>query len=502
MKNKKFKKNKIYIILILSVLSILSFIFIYRFKNIYNDDKISIIINFNSLTEEKHRFFNEVLKVFNTTRKYYFIKTVGTPLNPNLTEIVSNKTVKIIQSNFPDSIFLPLIVSLYGTTNPEYVIFIEGEDIINKNPAELIKWIDNAYTIIKSSNYDYIFGNSQIINGNKIGCSLLFSKSDTIQHLLFYTNSDTTHINPLIQFSLATETNFHFIPYKYTKASILEKTEGKFSLNMKCPSTNDNYHPSLAIMLPTFKRNYFTLSMPSYSKQTYQPKFYVIIQNDKLVQYNLPLIQNLAKQPVYHIWMQNWNSFFYLNHRFASMFPCDFVLKYDDDEWPGEINLQQTIMNKVINRNIIQGYRSYTIGYSLCGLTPKKRRGKNPNMADHVATPLCVRPGYFKLDGRENTFRLYGSEDVSLSVNSKKHCKVDSMIMWMSLIERQADGNSQSRDKQIVSSIKSENNTKFNIFLDTYCFLIYSGFTPLRWGDNPIPQNLIYNTTKKHKRLY
>lgn len=44
--------------------------------------------------------------------------------------------------------------------------------------------------------YDYIFGNSQIIKGQKIVYSLLLSKSSIIEHLLYYTDSDTSHANP------------------------------------------------------------------------------------------------------------------------------------------------------------------------------------------------------------------------------------------------------------------------------------------------------------------
>ena len=60
-------------------------------------------------------------------------------------------------------------------------------------------------------NYDYIFGNYQIIDGKKIGCSILLSRANILQHFLFYTDADTTHVNPFIQLSLANQTKFHFI---------------------------------------------------------------------------------------------------------------------------------------------------------------------------------------------------------------------------------------------------------------------------------------------------
>ena len=155
-----------------------------------------------------------------------------------------------------------------------------------------------------------------------------FSKASIIEHLLYYTDSDTSHANPFIQLSLATQTKFCFIPFKNLKSSILEYTNSRFSLNMNCPSTNDKNMPSLCIILPNFKRNYFSFSFPAFSNQTYKPKFYIIIQNENRIHYNLSLIQKMVNEPVYHIWMQNWNSFFFLNHRLSSVLPCDFVALY------------------------------------------------------------------------------------------------------------------------------------------------------------------------------
>ena len=220
---KKHKRTYHYLIIIL----LLIFIFLNErkiFKDIYNnmffspilkvkDDEISIVVNMKNLTINKHNLFYEVMTKLNSTRNFYFIKTIGKPLNKFLNLLVENSSVKIVQSNFPDSIFLPLVLSLYGNTVPELVLFIEGEELMDNSGNDLIEWISNAYKEIMRNKYDYIFGNSQIINGKKIGCSLLFSKASIIEHLLYYTDSDTSHANPFIQLSLATQTKFIFIKF-------------------------------------------------------------------------------------------------------------------------------------------------------------------------------------------------------------------------------------------------------------------------------------------------
>ena len=224
--------------LIIIIIFLLYFIII---KVIYNEeyfnpilkfkyDEISIIVNMKKLTKNKHFFFYNIMRQLNSTRNFYFIKTLGKTLNDNLNNLVGNSSIKIVQSNFPDSIFLPLVVSLFGDTIPKFVLFIDGEELMFSNGNNLIKWIVNAYKKIMINNYDYIFGNYQIIKGKKIGCSLLFSKASIIEHLLYYTDSDTSHANPFFQLSLATKTKFCIISLNYIKASNLENISNKFSI--------------------------------------------------------------------------------------------------------------------------------------------------------------------------------------------------------------------------------------------------------------------------------
>jgi hypothetical protein len=49
--------------------------------------------------------------------------------------------------------------------------------------------------------------------------------------------------------------------------------------------------------------------------------------------------------------------------------------------------------------------------------------------------PILIHPGYIKLDARNKIYILYGGEDISLSLNSRKLCNVKSKVMKMKLIE-------------------------------------------------------------------
>ena len=244
--------------------------------------------------------------------------------------------------------------------------------------------------------------------------------------------------------------------------------------------------------------------MPAYASQTYKPKFYVIIQNTDRKHFNMSFIQNMTNETVYHIWIQNWNSFFFLNHRLASIFPCDLILKYDDDQWPNDANLQKNLIDNIKNKNIIIGYAGTNAMKSMCGYTPENYNIIRNNIKDHVAVPLLIRTNYLKLDARNKPFRLFWAEDVALSLNSNRLCNVTSIVVGMNLIQKQYDGNSQSLDKQIVSQIEKDlkKDSKFNVLIYSYCYLIRSGYIPRRWENFHIPKNDSINVTINHKRLY
>ena len=464
-------------------------------------EDISIVVNFYNLTKKKHILLNKTLSKYNSDKKFYFVKTKEKSLDPNLCSIIGNDSVRIIQSNFPDSFYLPLVISLYGDNMPNFVLYIEADDIVGDCSNCLTKWIDEAYKKILGNKYDYIFGNFKIINGKKIGGSLLFSKAAIIQHLLYYTDSDTSHANPFIQLSLSNQTKFFYMPFDYIRSSDLENINGRLSLNMNCPSINDPENISLCIILPNFKRNYFSNSFLAFSKQTYKPKFYLIIQNENRINYNISMIQNLVNQPIYHIWMQNWNSFFYLSLRLSSVIPCDFALKYDDDQWPFDNRLQEKLINFVKYKNVIVGKEGFSIKESYCGYLPKNYTEIERNEVDHAAVPLLMRPSYIKLDARNKIYRLYGGEDIALCLNAYKLCNVTSIKISMNLLEKQFDGNNQRADKQIINEYKKEKDNNFNLFKNIYCYLIRSGYIPRRWKGFKIPEKDYLNITLNLKSI-
>ena len=195
--------------------------------------------------------------------------------------------------------------------------------------------------------------------------------------------------------------------------------------------------------------------------------------------------------------MQNWNSFFFLTHRLSSLFPCDFVLKYDDDEWPNDNKLQEKLIQLSKNNNIIIGKGSMTINRPICGYNPKINIQNKDDIADHVAAPLLIRPSYLKIDARNKIYQIFDAEDVHLSLNSKLLCNITSKRFSMNLIQRQKDGNQHDADELFLEIRKKIKD----IFRNTYCYLIHSGYIPKLWSGFILPKNDYLNITIAHQPL-
>ena len=490
---KRLSKNKIIFILFASFLLLL-IIKLFSRSKFGNEDTLSIIIYMTTFSVEKHLLFYQIIKEFDASRVFYFIKSNGKELNESISKIVNNDMIKIVQSNFPDSLYLPLALSLYGNNIPLLVLFINGDDLLDSIGFK--KWYLRAFKFINFFGYDYIFGDYQIIGDKKIGCSLLLTKSSIIQHLLYYTDSDTTHINPFIQLSLSNKTKFGFLSFEYIKASHLENINQKFSINLNCPKIGVKNNNSLCIMLPAFRRNYFSESFLSFSNQTYNPKFYVFIQNDNRRQFNLKFLKNLVNVPVYHIWMQNWNSYFFLPHRLSSLFPCDFIIKYDDDQWPIDDSLHEKLISESNYKNIILCGRGYFVERTFKAYPVENYYKNNESIVvDHCATPLLIKPSFLKLDARNKIYSIHHAEDVALSVNSMNLCNIPSIYINMNIIQKHFDGSNEESDFKNSLIYKKDKN----IFENSYQYLIHSGYKPKNWKNFILNKNESINITIEHK---
>ena len=105
---KKINEYKIYsnLLLLITFIALLYKINYNNYqRNIFSEDRLSIVINLKNITKEKHIFYYDIMKKINSSRNYYYIKTFNSSLKNNLNESVENNTVKIVQSNFPDSIY-------------------------------------------------------------------------------------------------------------------------------------------------------------------------------------------------------------------------------------------------------------------------------------------------------------------------------------------------------------------------------------------------------------
>ena len=188
-----------------------------------------------------------------------------------------------------------------------------------------------------------------------------------------------------------------------------------------------------------------------------------------------------------------------MNHRLSSVFPCDFILKYDDDQWPKDNSLHEKLVNKCKNKNIILGGRGYFVNKSFRCYKPNNfTENEKGIVVDHMATPFLTRPGYLKLDARYKIYSLYHAEDVSLSVNSWKSCNVISIYQELKIIQNHYDGNNKDLDEKNKLIYQKEKD----VFENSYQFLIKSGYNTKKWNETNNSKNKAINITISHKPLY
>lgn len=437
---------------------------------------------------------NGICKIHNG---YYFIKRTRNTYYPNIT------FPKLIYSNYPDTGYMPLVVALYGQNPPEFILY-SNQDNLRKVISD--DWIARAFAKLRMDNSTgVVFGGQTEYKGEKVGISLALIRSTVVRELLYYSNATSESIPPLLALSLlvrgskSNKIKMEFYPSKSVVSATYTNLEGKYPVRLQyCPEVHPNSnHPKLAILMPHFKRVYTYQHLQEYAKQDFQPTFYLIFQNDNRFSLDFDNLSTIVQQPIYHIWLYNWNSLFFLSNYASSLFNVDFVYRYDDDMYSTEHGLHNRILKMANNKDVIIGDRFGFMNLPICDFNPQ------PKMIpchgnDHVATPTMFRPFHAKLDGRNNPHTYVGGEDIGMSISSNMFCGTGIRHVPMNVIAKHSDGKNHQGDSQIQHQYKIEKHEGRNLYFDVYCHYIIGGYMPKCWTDYSGPGNRLENITFPH----
>lgn len=394
------------------------------------------------------------------------------------------KAQKVVFSNFPDNGYLPLAVALYNNVIPDYIIYANKTEI-DEMPDP--NWISNNVLMMKDKNIDLLFGGNTTYQNKTVGIGLMIAKTSIIQGLVYNTNSKTNSPPPLLMLSMYSEKNpgklkVEYSDYNHMKDSINYNYVDNFKLvkPQKCLNLkNDTKNPTISYLLPQFKRSYIYHFITDFEKQTVKPEFYCLFQCENRLTFDLKRLEKLSSRPIYHIWCYNWKPYFFLPDYVAGLFPTDFVIRYDDDQYSKNVNILKKLIKMTLNKDMIIGYRGNNFSPRCKGADIDYYffRQIYYNHYDHVAVPLLFRPIHIKLMGRFEPITILHGEDIVLSISNSFLCNTTIYrYEKMKPKEYQSDGLKHGKDKQ-SKSVKKISTKKF--CKKQYCQFILNGYKPV-----------------------
>ncbi|KAH0785961.1 hypothetical protein GPJ56_010095 [Histomonas meleagridis] len=381
-----------------------------------------------------------------------------------------NFTQQVIYSDFPDAGYLPLIASLYTLNMPDYIFYV-NTSYVNSMPSTA--WLEDAISQFCHNDYDILFGGQTTYKGVKVGIGIAIIRSTLVRELLYYTNSTYFSIPPLLSLSLISSRNSAIRIVYYPFDGIKSSSNYDYITNPQipqyrmCPNINDPPNPTIALLLPQFKRKYIYNFIENFEKQTLLPEFYCIVQCENRITLDLSLIRKKSSRPVYHIWGYNWSPLFLFPVYVSSFFPVDFVMRWDDDQTPKDINHQRYFVDEIKNKNKLIGTngKSYTeISSKVYGMKTKSKCDEK----DHISVPLMYRPMHAKVAARLRPYSLAQGEDMTLCISSSLVCNATTIKKRYNFKTYQYDWNKQALDRKLNKLPENKKGTLINNIYDYF----------------------------------
>ncbi|KAH0795976.1 hypothetical protein GPJ56_000044 [Histomonas meleagridis] len=386
-------------------------------------------------------------------------------------------TQKVTYNDLPDLGYITLAATLYSITLPDFVFFVNTSNIKYMPPT---KWLEDSISILTETGSDIVYGGKTQYQGIDCGIGLAVINSALLRELLYYTNLNSFTMPPLLILSLLNQKNedFHYTYNLFDGIKLNQNydyiTEISIPHYQKCANINDTSNPTIALLLPQFKRDYIYDFIWDYNNQSLLPEFYCLVQCENRIELNLNLIRSRASRPVYHIWGYNWSPLFLFPLYVSSFFPVDFVMRWDDDQAPLNGAIQKGFVQRIRDKDTIIGMAGLRDLRINCGKWMGKV--KQCEECDHVAVPLMYRPFHAKLAARLRPYTFAFGEDVALAVSSRMICKTKTRRKLFLTKQYQEDQKNQMNDEKLS---KLPDNNKGDKVIGLYChYRMNGGYVP------------------------
>ncbi|KAH0787155.1 hypothetical protein GPJ56_008869 [Histomonas meleagridis] len=374
---------------------------------------------------------------------------------------------------------------------PDYIFYANTSQF---NYMPTTEWLEEATSHLCDNDFDILFGGKSSYHNVDVGIGFAIIRSTLVRELLYYTNSTFDSIPPLLSLSLLKSRNpkirsFYYLfegikpdaNYDYLDAKPLQVPQPQ-----KCPTVNV-LSPTIGLLLPQFKRKHIYKFITDYEKQTLLPEFYCILQCENRITLNIDKIRSKSTRPIYHIWGYNWSPLFLFPVYISGFFPVDFVMRWDDDQSPIDINTHLNMMNEIkdIDALIGMGGFIYNKTNRVCGI-------------DHVSVPLMYRPFHAKLTARLRPYTLAQGEDITLSLSSSLVCNSTKKAKKFKHKSYQNDLNKQAFDLKLNRLAENRDGNLFNNIYNY--FMKVGGYVPTCYGN--ISKDAYKNIEFEHSDFY
>jgi hypothetical protein len=347
-------------------------------------------------------------------------------------------------------------------------------------------WIDAAVGLVLANATDIVAAR---LRGTAASHALL-APTPALRRFLMYTDVRYSRVPAMALFS-ATAACRGFARVRELAAAHALRPLGADPVScadtpavMRCPADRRSQRADVAAVIPSFKRDYMREIVAGLCEQTHPPARIFIFQNLMHVLLNFTRIFSVASVPVIHVWLTNWNSFFFESYVLMGFVPERFVLKIDDDHIPTDKVSLARFVDAAVRENVMVAPGGLTIDRPLCSLEPQIVGART---IDHLAWVVLFDAQAGKILHRFRPYNIVGAEDISVSVTNAMECDTLMISQPFGVNVLHDDGYGHRKD----SEIEVEYSKIKGILLElSYCHYIMAGYRPVTWKNfsikNPI----------------
>jgi hypothetical protein len=320
-----------------------------------------------------------------------------------------------------------------------------------------------------------------------IATHAIAAKSSTVRRFLFYTDvtySDHDVMAVLSSLCLCNRSFGRMVEFCGTnqllpaEAYPIPCSSSAIPKNWTCSAAEDE---GLAVILPVWKRNYMQRMFETIKRQTRQPSRILVFQNEAHRVFDFSKFTEFNFSALHHVWLTNWNSFFYMTYVAMSFMRESYVLKIDDDMFASRRDAFATYLNAAkMQPSSIIGLNGGSVGLERCGFEIEKVVGKTA--PDHVANFVLFPAGAGKVMQRFRRFVIFGSEDIAISLTNNMECGTLSwalrigMDMVFDKLNQRRDGSIRKLYHDMVG--REDSTLMYGL---SYCYYVCGGYKPRKW---------------------